>query len=159
MKKLIILFTLFITTFTHAEDILKDYSIYFFGVVQHFDPVPDTQEGNMEYFSISKSNNYKNWEFETGLGTYIDSYGIRAYKLYTNISSENFRFWIFQPRLGIAIHSKGVEYNSNERKTVIISTPQLRVGDINGLFMNIMPIPKLSPYTNGFVAVEFGYKF
>lgn len=147
-----------LTTNLFSTDVLKDYNLYFFGIVKHFEPTPNTHEGNMDYFAISKTYSYKAYRFETGLGTFIDSYSIRAYRLFVNISHMEYKWGVITPMLGLDCYSKGKEYTSNKRQNICSPSVKLRVGEENGLFVNIMPVPKIKGLTNGFISIEFGYK-
>ena len=157
--KCILLISLLLITNLYSIDMFKGVSIYPFGIVKHFEPEEETHEGNMEYFAISKTFDYEDWCFEAGGGTFLDSYEVRSYKIFTNISHMDYTWGIFTPMLAIDLYSKGKEYSSDKRTQIIAPSFKLRIGDKDGLFMNIQPIPKVGDLTNGFVAVEFGYKF
>ncbi len=149
-----------LSTYSYAEDYLKDYNIYFFGVVKHFKPSSDsTNEGNMNYFAISKSKKYTSWELEGGIGTYIDSYSLRSYTLFSNIYSDDYKYGIVKPMLNLAVHYKGDSYTSDKRKIKIAPSLKIRVGDTDGFFVDIMPVPYIKGLTNGFISLEFGYQF
>ena len=157
--KFIVIISLFLTTNTYSVDMFKGVSLYPFGIVKHFEPVEETYEGNMKYFAISKIIDYEDWCFEIGGGTFIDSYELRSYRVFTNISHKDYTWGILTPMLAIDFYSKGEEYGSDKRTQIIVPSFKLRVGDEEGLFMNIHPVPKISDITNGFIAIEFGYKF
>jgi hypothetical protein len=142
-----------------SNDILKDYSIYFLGAVRHFEPIDKTNEGNLDYLAISKL--YKNdlWHFENGIGTFIDSYHIRSYTAFSNISHEHYKLGVLTPILGLNCYYKGKNYDSTERRFRCHPALKLRIGKEEGFFLNIMPIPKVEGLTDGFITVELGYKF
>lgn len=157
--KFILIISLFVITNLYSTDMFKGVSLYPFGIVEHLEPVEETYEGSMKYFAISKTFDYEDWCFEAGGGTFIDSYEVKSYRIFTNISHKDYRWGIFTPMLAIDFYSKGEEYSSDKRKQIIAPGFKLRIGDEDGLFMNIQPVPKISDLTNGFIAVEFGYKF
>ena len=155
----IIIVAFSLCTFSVAEDYFKNYTIYFLGVIKHFEPTDLTHEGNMEYLAISKSIETTSLILEGGAGTYKDSYNARSYMVFANISNDKYRYGFFQPILGAQIHYKGVNYFSDDRKVTIFPTLKLRIGKDEGLFVDIMPVPKIGDLTNGFISAEFGYKF
>ncbi len=159
MKKILISITIIINIINASDHRDNDYAVYLFGIVEHFYPVSQTKEGNMHYVSLSKKEYYKEWEFENGLGYYKDSYNIDSFNIYTNISNSNWAYGMLKPLVSLAVHSKGIDYSSDERKIFILPSIKIRIGENKGLFFNIMPIPKIKPYTNGFVATEIGYSF
>ena len=163
MKLFYILFILLSTNLYAQNDLFqnnfsKDYSLYFLGVVKHGKPTKKTHEGNMEYLAISKWNRYNLFNIESGIGTYIDSYSLRAYTFFNNISYEKYNFWIFEPMIGTIIQYKGIKYDSNKRKPMITPSLKLRVGKKDGFFLNIMVVPKIKKLTNGFYTFEVGYR-
>lgn len=159
MFKKILFVLLLVMSLSNANNNEQEYSIYFLGIVKHFYPVQQTNEGNVEYISVSKTTKYKDVIFENGIGSYTDSYNIHSFNIYTNISKEGWQISSIKPMVGLAVHSKGVEYNSNKRKIFLLPSVKFRIGKDQGFFINIMPIPKVLPYTNGFVATEIGYAF
>ena len=159
MKNILLIFTFLIHTSLYAEDFTKDVSVYFFGLVKHFEPTDMTNEGNMQYFAVSKSITPEKWTYEGGVGTYKDSYSIRSYIIFANISNDEYRYGIFQPLLGLQIAYKGVDYISDDMQVIAFPTLKLRIGKKTGFFADIMAIPKVGTLTNGVASVEFGYKF
>jgi len=113
----------------------------------------------MEYFALSKSYDFGAWSVESGGGTFIDSYSLRSYTLFSNITHESYQWGILKPILGLNCYYKGVEYSSDDMHFLCHPSLKLRVWYEEGLFMNIMPIPPAGDLTNGFVTIEFGYKF
>jgi len=159
MSKLYITIILLLTSSLQGKDILNNYNLYFFGIVQHFEPTPKTNEGDVHYFAISKTTPINLWELENGLGTYIDSYHIRSYKFFTNISHKEYSYSIFKPLIGFEINYKGKSYTSTKRRIIVAPTIKFRIGKNKGLFTNILVVPKIGTLTNGFTALGFGYKF
>ena len=158
MKKIYFMLILLISN-AYTEDVFaKDYSIYFLGLVKHLEPTSKTHEGDMGYLAISKWKDYDSFSLEGGLGTYKDSYNLRAYMLYINLANDTFSYGVLKPMIGAMLQSKGVKYNSNKRKVILTPSLKLRVGQNDGLFMNIMAVPKIGKLTNGLYSVEFGYK-
>lgn len=138
---------------------LDGYNIYFAGALKHFDTAPENNEGNMEYLALSKDLKKGNWMFETGAGTYIDSYHKRSYIFFSNISHDKYTYNWFKPMLSLACTYKGEELYSNSREVICAPLPKLRIGKSKGLFTNLTFVPKLKKLTNGFIAIEFAYKF
>ena len=113
----------------------------------------------MEYLALSKDFRKGNWMFETGAGTYIDSYHLRSYMVFSNVSHDRFTYSWFKPMLSLTCSYKGKELNNDTRETICAPLPKLRIGKGKGLFANMTYIPKYKEITNGFIGVEFGYKF
>ena len=157
--KNILLISMFLITNLYSAEWWKGVSLYPFGIVKHFEPVEETYEGNMEYFAISQTYTNEDWGFEVGGGTFIDSYEVRSYRIFTNISYKEFTWGFFTPLLAIDFYSKGEKYNSDNRKQFVTPSLKLRFGYEDGIFITVQPVPKIKTLTNGFVAVEFGYKF
>ena len=54
---------------------------------------------------------------------------------------------------------KGVGYNSDEMRVKLIPMVKFRIGGDTKLFANIIPVPPIGNETNGFVGIEFGFKW
>lgn len=134
-------------------------SIGFFGFVKHARPTPQTHEGNMDYMSIGRTNHYKNFDFENGIGTYMDSYNKHSYVLFSNVSNNKIRSKYINLAIGLHCSFKGVDYGSDKRKWVCSPPLKVRVGSKKGLFAYITPIPKIGSLTNGLLAIESGLRF
>ena len=65
---------------------LDGWSVYFFGYVRHRIVTPETNDGDMEYVGLSKSLYRGNWQFENGFSTYVDSFHLRSYSAFIDIS-------------------------------------------------------------------------
>lgn len=157
--KFILMINMLLITNLYSTEWWKGVSIYPFGIVKHFEPVDETYEGNMEYFAISKTFKNEDWSFELGGGTFIDSYALRSYSIFTNISYQEYTWGIFTPLLSIDFYYKGEEYNSDNREPIIAPGLKFRFGYEDGIFITIQPVPKIKNLTDGFIAVGFGYKF
>ena len=159
MKTILLTLTLLFSTTSYAEDFYQDVNVYFLGLVKHFEPTDKTNEGNMQYFAVSKSVTPEKWTYEGGIGTYKDSYSIRSYMVFVNISNDDYRYGIFQPLLGLQVQYKGVDYVSDDMQVIAFPTLKLRIGAKDGFFADVMAVPKLGTVTNGFASLEFGYRF
>ena len=155
------IFTIYILLATnlYASDTFKGVTLYPFAYVKHAKPTPRTNEGNMDYFAISKEFSKDKWTFDTGAGTFIDSYSLRSYKVFTNISHKDFSWRFFRPLLALEYFYKGDSYTTNEMHQLVYPSLKLQIGEEDGLVMNIQPVPKIGTLTNGFIAVAVGYKF
>ena len=138
---------------------LEGYSVYLFGWVKHFDPKKETNDGNIEYLAISRELKKENWRFNTGAGTYVDSYNLRSYGIFSDISHERLRWKWVTPIVSMVCTYKGVEYGSDERRIKLGPMLKLRLGQDTGVFMTVTGMPKLEGLTDGFVMSEFGYRF
>lgn len=148
-----------ITSLTCGCSHLDGYSIYPFGWVKHFEPQGETNEGNIEYLAISKELKKGKWRFDTGAGTYVDSYNLRSYGIFSDISHERFTWKWFTPIVSLVCTYKGVEYGSDEMRIKGGPLPKLRFGRDTGVFIKVSGIPRVEGLTYGFVMSEFGYKF
>jgi len=157
--KFVLLVGICLITSLYSTDVFKGVSLYPFGYVKHSKPTPQTHEGSMEYFGISKIFVNEKWTFDTGVGTFVDSYSIRSYKVFTNVSHRDFTWGVLTPILSLELYSKGKGYESNQKHQFLYPGFKVRVGNEDGLFMYIQPVPKLGTLTNGFVAIEVGYRF
>jgi len=157
--KTILTVSIFLLSNLYGSEFLKNITLYPFGYVKHAKPTPLTNEGSMDYFAISKMFSHEKWNFDTGVGTFVDSYSIRSYKVFTNISYSEYKWGFLTPIVSMEFYSKGEAYGSSNRHQFLYPSFKLRVGEEDGLFMYIQPVPKLGTLTNGFVAVEVGYRF
>ena len=155
--KLLLICLLF--TGVYGEDFFKDYSIYPLGFVKHMKKTSKTHEGNMNYLVVAKTIENNLWNYEVGAGTFVDSYNVRSYRIYTNFSHDDYKWRILTPMIGVDCNYKGKEYTSNKKRLICFPTLRLRLGKEKGLFVNVTPVPKIGNITNGFIAAEFGYKF
>lgn len=134
-------------------------SIYFFGYLKHVVNDSRNKEGYMELFGYSREFCYGKIIFDTGVNTYIDSYDIRSYSLFSNVSYEDFHYKIVTPMLEIGVTYKGKDYDTSEKQTYPFVIPKIRVGAQDGLFVDFSGLPKIGDITNGWVALELGYKW
>lgn len=143
----------------NSSELFKDLSIYPLGYVRHFELAPKVNDGNLNYFAVSKTRKKNAWRFESGVGTFVDSYHKRAYIFFSDISHENYQYGLFRPVLNVHCAYKGHSSNEDDRKLQCYPSFKLRVGNKKGLFINLIPIPKVGGVTNGLMAFEIGYKF
>ena len=134
-------------------------TIYFGGYTRHFKPSEFTHEGNMQYVGYSKEFNHDKLNFDTGVSTFIDSYGKRAFVVFSDISNSDYRFGYFQPILALACTRKGKGYDTDATQSSCFPLLKVRVGSENGLFVKITPIPPIGNVTFGSISFEFGYKW
>lgn len=157
MKPLLIIPLLFLApTFAHGE---VKHSIYFVGYVRHLKPTPETHQGDMNFLGYSMELRKNEWQFEPGINTYIDSYGKRSYSVFTDISHEAYAYPYFRPLLGLSCMYKGTDYGSDKMAAQCFPLLKFRIGEETKLFANITPVPRIGDLTNGFFAVELGYKW
>lgn len=152
-----------LSTTVHAEensDILGGKnSIYFFGYLKHVVNDSRNKEGYMELIGYSREFCYGNFIFDTGVNTYVDSYDVRSYSLFSNVSYENFQYKIVTPMLEMGVTYKGKDYDTSEMQTYPFIIPKIRIGAGSGLFADFSGLPKIGDITNGWVALELGYKW
>ncbi|HJV25596.1 MAG TPA: hypothetical protein VJ673_07905 [Aromatoleum sp.] len=140
----------------HAEEY---GSIYFYGYLKHADPKPTAHEGGMDLFGLSKELHSGPYQFDTGIKTYVDTYGKRSYAIFSNVSHENFRYGLFTPMLGLTCTYKGEDYGSDKMRVYCLPLPVLRIGEKKGLFADLSALPHVGHYTNGWASLELGVKW
>ena len=155
--KLILL--LFVSNIAFGCSHLNGYSFYFLGWDQHLEPKEETRDGNMEYFAISKEIEKGKWSFNTGGGSYIDTYDLRSYGIFSDISHDRIKWKWITPLLSLVCTYKGVDYGSDEREIKIGPLIKIRIGPDTGLFGAVTGLPPIEGQTDGFVMGVFGYKF
>lgn len=157
MKPILILFILMMTL-SFAEDNEKQ-SIFFAGYLKHRQPIPQTHEGFISFLGYSREYTKNKWKIEPGINTYVDSYSLRSYTAFVDISNDAYAYKYFRPILNLSLMYKGIGYNSDEMRVKLIPLVKFRIGGDTKLFANIIPVPPVGNDTNGFVAIEFGYKW
>ena len=152
-----------LSTTVHAEENSDIFggknSIYFFGYLKHVVNDSRNKEGYMELIGYSRELCYGNFIFDTGVNTYVDSYDVRSYSLFSNVSYENFQYKIVTPMLEMGVTYKGKDYDTSEMQTYPFVIPKIRIGAGSGLFADLSGLPKIGDITNGWVALELGYKW
>jgi hypothetical protein len=134
-------------------------TIIFYGYLKHVVSDPRNHEGNMDLLGFSKEINVARFGFDTGANSYVDSYRKRSYAIFSNISHEDYHFGILTPMLEVGITSKGKDYDKPGRQTYPFLIPKLRLGARDGLFVDLSGLPKVGSITNGWLALELGYKW
>ncbi len=134
-------------------------SIVFFGYVKHVVNDSRNKEGYMAPIGYSRELCYGKFAFDTGVITYVDSYNVRSYALFSNVSYEGFHYGIMTPMVEIGITYKGKDYDTNEMQTYPFIIPKVRIGARDGFFADFSGLPKIGDITNGWVALELGYKW
>lgn len=140
----------------HAEEY---GSLYFYGYLKHANPKPSAHEGGMELFGLSKELRSGSFVFDTGVNTYIDSYGKRSYGVFSKVSHDNLRYGIVSPMVSLTCTYKGEDYGSDRMRIYCLPLPVVRIGGRTGLFADISALPKIGQYTNGWAALEVGAKW
>jgi hypothetical protein len=143
----------------YTQNTLEDISIYPFGGTYHFNRTPKNNDGNLDYLGISKSIKKDSWMFENGVGTFIDSYHLRSYIVFSNISYDTHKLGLLKPMLNLHCAYRGYSYNNDDRRIQCYPALKFRIGKEKGLFTNITPIPKIKGLTDGQITFEVGYKF
>ena len=151
--------TVLVTGNAYSKELLKDVSIYPIGFVKHFKVKPETNDGNLNYFALSKTVQKGDWNYENAIGTFKDTYHQRAIIAFSNISHDEYKYGWLTPMLNLHCAYKGYTHKKDKRKFQCLPAFKLRVGGEKGLFTNIIPLPKIGNITNGLVAFEIGYKF
>ena len=113
----------------------------------------------MDYLGFSVEYKTDGKRFDTGIGTYIDSYDKRSYNVFSDISDERFIYGNFRPLLGFYCSYKGRGYDTSSMKLLCFPLLKFRVGGDDGLFTKITAIPHIGTITNGLISAEFGYKW
>lgn len=134
-------------------------SIFFLGVSQHFKSQEKTRNGNMALLGYARNNKHKQWNFENGAATFLDSYNQRSYMVFSNITNDRLNSPNIQPTLGLNCAYKGYSYKHNGKRLLCSPPIKIRLGQQKGLFAYITPVPKIDGLTNGLVSLEVGYKF
>lgn len=141
-------------------DILKGKnSIIFFGYAKHVVNDSRNKEGYIEAIGYSRELCYGKFMFDSGIATYVDSYDVRSYALFSNVSYEDYRYKLLTPMLEIGVTNKGEDYDSDERQTYPFIIPKIRIGAGDGFFVDFSGLPKIADITNGWVMFELGYKW
>lgn len=159
MKFVFLSILLLVTGNVYSKELLKDISIYPIGFVKHFKVKPETNDGNLNYFALSKTYQKGDWTYENAVGTFVDTYHQRAIIVFSNISHNDYKYGLVTPMLNLHCAYKGHTHKIDERKLQCLPAFKIRVGRDKGLFTNIIPLPKIGTITNGLVAFEIGYKF
>ena len=134
-------------------------SVFFLGVKKQFNPVNVEGEKNLKYFAYAKNTEYQNWNIETGVGTFEDSYDKRSYLVFSNVSNDRFNTRYLQPTVSLSCAYKGYSHEHDDKKWYCAPPLKLRIGKEKGLFTYITPVPRINDDTHGFVAMEVGYRF
>lgn len=153
---------LFIATLFLAQPLAhgaEHQSIYFASFVHHFQSQAGTRNGSMDNIGYSAEYKIDQWQIEPGISTFIDSYNLRSFSAFADISHERLAYPYYRPLLSLTCVYKGVEYGSDARAVACYPFIKLRIGGDSKFFANIAPIPHVRGVTNGFIAIEFGYKW
>ncbi len=133
-------------------------TLYFYTWIHHFEPTPETNE-TLKWVGYSRKLQHDKWRFDTGLSTYVDSYSVRSYAVFTDVSYDDFRLPLVRPALSLQCHYKGRDYGSTERQFYCFPMPKLKFGADDGFMANLAAVPKLGDITNGWVLLELGYQW
>jgi hypothetical protein len=157
MKPTLTLFAL-IATLSSAQD-KQHQSIFFAGYLKHLQPIVQTNEGLTSLLGYSREYTDRKWKIEPGINTYIDSYSLRSYTAFVDISHDTYAYKYFRPIMNLSLMYKGIGYNSDDMRVKLIPLVKFRIGGDTKLFANIVPVPPIENETNGFVAIEVGFKW
>lgn len=145
-------------TLSFAQDKEKQ-SIFFAGYLKHRQATPMTHEGFISFLGYSREYTKDKLKIEPGINTYVDSYSIRSYTAFVDISHDTYAYAYFRPILNLSMMYKGIGYSSDEMRLKFTPMVKFRIGGDTKLFINIVPVPPIRNTTNGFLAMEFGYKW
>ena len=134
-------------------------TIIFYGHLKHAVSNPRNNEGNMELIGFSKEFNVGKYRFDTGASTYVDSFNKRGYAIFSNISHQDYHYGIVTPMLEVGVTNKGKDRDKLERQSYPFLIHKLRLGAAEGLFVDLSGLPKIGSTTNGWLALELGYKY
>ena len=79
--------------------------------------------------------------------------------MFTDISHDSFYFFYIRPVVSLSCMHKGNSYERDEMKSRCAPLLKIRIGDEKNLFANIVPVPYVKGVTNGWIAVEVGYRW
>lgn len=133
-------------------------TLYFYTAVHHFKPTPETNE-NLKWIGYSRALQRDKWRFTNGAATYVDSYSVRSYMVFTDISHNDYAWQWFRPALSAQCHYKGRDYGTKDRQFYCFPVPKLKFGGERGLMANLAGMPKVGSITNGWVTLEFGWQW
>lgn len=134
-------------------------SLYLLGFVSHVVNDSRNKEGYMELIGYSRELFYGKFIFDIGINTYVDSYYVRSYTLFSNISHTDFQHKWVTPMFVVGVTNKGEDYDTDERQTYAFIIPKIRFGARDGIFADISGLPEIGDITNGWVALEVGYRW
>jgi hypothetical protein len=154
-----LLLVFFITNIAHSQEPLADYTLYPFGGSFHFKTTEETKNGNLNYIALTKTLEKKAWNIETGIGTFVDTYHVRSYIGFSDISHDDYHYGIITPLLSANCAYKGYEHSSKKRQLRCFPLLKFKLASGKGFVVKITPIPKYKDVTNGQLSFEFGYKF
>lgn len=135
------------------------HNIYFLGLSQHFQSKSKTRNGNMALLGYSRNVERKPWHFENGAATFIDSYNLRSYVVFSNISHDNIGTTHIKPTIGLNCAYKGYSYSHDRKRWLCTPPVKFRIGKEKGMFAYVTPVPKISGLTNGLISLEVGYRY
>lgn len=136
-------------------------ALYVFGWVQHADTYERTNEGYIELIGYSREFELGKFTFDTGFNTYVDSYHIRSYSIFSNVSYAPLHYKFITPMAVIGVTNKGKDHDSDARQTYPLIIPKIRFGGRDNIpvFADISALPEVGGITNGWVALEVGFRW
>ncbi len=143
----------------YTEDFLTKYTVYPFGGSFHFKTTKETNNGNLNYFAITKTDKKDAWRFENGIGTFIDTYHVRSYLAFSDITHDKYKYGMITPILSANCAYKGYKHSTKKRRLQCFPLLKFKLAKNKGLILKITPIPKFKRITNGQITFEIGYKF
>ena len=115
IKYATLLLTLLIASSAYSQNNLTDYTLYPFGGSYHFKTTKETKNGNLHYIALTKTLKKEAWNIETGAGTFIDTYHVRSYIGFSDISHDDYHYGIITPLLSVNCAYKGYEHSTRNR--------------------------------------------
>ena len=143
----------------YAGGSFGEYAIYPFGGSFHFKKEKQTKNGNLNYFAVSKFEHKDAWHFEKGIGTFVDTYHVRSFIAFGEVSHDNYKYGLITPLINAHCAYKGHTHKNKGRRLQCFPSLKFKIGRDKGVFLKVTPIPKLGSLTNGQIVFEMGYKF
>lgn len=133
-------------------------TFYFYTFIRHVEPTPETNE-NLRWLGYSRTLQREKWRFVTGFATYVDSYSVRSYAVFSDISHDDYAWRYARPALSVQCQYKGRDYGTTDRQFYCFPIPKVKFGGDRGFMVNLAATPKLGDITNGWISLEFGYQW
>ena len=143
----------------YANDRSHHYTFYPLGGSFHFKTDKKTNDGNLNYFAFSKTRHRGAWHFEQGVGTFIDTFHVRSFIAFSEVSHDDYQYGMITPLLNTHCAYKGRSHKHKKRSLQCAPVLKFRIGDDKGLILKLTPIPKVKGITNGQLTFEIGYRF
>ena len=159
IQRLSLFLLLFTPLKTFSASSSDEYAVYPLGGSFHFKKEKKTNDGNLNYFALSKFDHKDAWHFEKGVGTFIDTYHVRSFIAFGEVSHDNYKYGLITPLLNAHCAYKGHTHKHKGRRLQCFPVLKFKIGRDKGAFLKVTPVPKLGKLTNGQIVFEMGYKF